>query len=180
MGIYGWNRSGVRGFTLVEVMITMAIIGVMSVVSLGTISGSRGNKDIEANARILMTTIREAQNYALTGKNIRGMCGAKPCVPYSFKVSASGSAYVLEQSSIDAPAVFAGTASTLLNAVTVNSTNGGVVFTVPRGEPSKGTGGAELVGSDVVDFSVSKDGKTSHVCVYPLGRVEEKPIGVAC
>lgn len=140
------------GFTLVEVVITTSIIALVTSASLASMSSFKSRRDVEGNARTVAAAIRQAQNDAVTGKNI-DTCGTVPCVPFRpDQVSLTGGVVLSPSSS--------------------------VAFRVPQGEPV-GSAGAELV-SGAVDMSVSKAGVAAHVCVYPLGRVEERPIGSGC
>lgn len=52
-----------------ELMVVIGIIGIMTAVSLVSLQGSRDKKAVEVAAREVAASIREAQNYALTGKN---------------------------------------------------------------------------------------------------------------
>ncbi|NTW15461.1 MAG: prepilin-type N-terminal cleavage/methylation domain-containing protein [Candidatus Moranbacteria bacterium] len=140
------------GFTLVEVVITTSIIALVTAASLASMSSFKPRRDVEGNARTVAAAIRQAQNDAVTGKNIDA-CGTVLCVPFhSDQVALTGGVSLTSSSE--------------------------VAFRVPQGEPV-GSGGAEIV-SGAVDISVSKAGVTAHVCVYPLGRVEERPIGSGC
>jgi prepilin-type N-terminal cleavage/methylation domain-containing protein len=181
-----WRKQSIHrrrssGFTLVEVIITTAIIGILSSVTIGSMSEVRVRRDLEGNARVIAAALREAQNDAITGKNIRGnTCSGSACVPCGFRFSASGNSFTLSQSnaSMDgtggACSSFAGGISVpLSNGVTVSNTE--VWFGVPRAEP-KSSPGADL-NSGSIDFELSKSSMSAHVCVYPLGRVEERPAG---
>ncbi|NTW29659.1 MAG: type II secretion system protein [Candidatus Moranbacteria bacterium] len=173
-----------RGFTLVEVIITTAIIGIVSAVSIVSMSGLKVKREVEGNARIVAAVIREAQNNAITGKNIRGATctmNSNPaeCAPCGFEISASGNSYIMTQSNADLSgggtcSAYGGGQSVLLtNGVTIS--NQKVRFVVPRAEP-KTSMDADL-DSGSIDFVLSKGAVSIHVCVYPLGRVEERPIG---
>ncbi len=60
-----------------EVMIVVAIMGIMTTIGLVSMSATRNKKNIEIEARRVVASIREAQNYALTGKI--GGSGFIPC-----------------------------------------------------------------------------------------------------
>ncbi len=180
---YGRTRENRPGFTLVEVLITTSIIGLVSAVSLVSLSGFKVRREVEGSARIVAAAIRDAQNNALTGKNIRGTTcisgsDSVPCVPCGFEFSAGGNAYVIHQSNAamdgsgSCSAFGGGTSVPLASGVTISAQS--VAFTVPRAEPKTGTGSDLDSGS--IDFVLSKGGVTAHVCVYPLGRVEERPL----
>ncbi|MEI7749484.1 MAG: prepilin-type N-terminal cleavage/methylation domain-containing protein [Candidatus Moraniibacteriota bacterium] len=168
-----------RGFTLVEVMVVAAMIGIISAISLVSLSDSRVQGDVIAGERTLSAAIREAQAYALTGKNINGMCGTDSCIPCEFRFHANGGAYSITQSNIDSSGS-CGPFSTpvdipFLNGVVASDMT--VIFLVPRAEPLDSFSNELVSGS--MDFSLSKAGKVGHVCLYPLGRIEELPVGVS-
>ena len=57
-----------------EIMVVIAIIGIMSAVALVSLSKGKEQKAVEAAAREVASAIREAQNYALTGKGADSTC----------------------------------------------------------------------------------------------------------
>ena len=59
-----------KGFTLIEVSITAAIIGLMAVVAFVSLQRGKIDKEVNAVAQQVAASIREAQNYALAGKQI--------------------------------------------------------------------------------------------------------------
>ncbi|NTW14301.1 MAG: prepilin-type N-terminal cleavage/methylation domain-containing protein [Candidatus Moranbacteria bacterium] len=164
------NRARVRGFTLLEIMITVTIISVMTAVSLVSLSNLKMKQQVSGDARSLASAIRSAQNFALTGRNILGV-GFIPC---AFKVSASGSSFTLQQSNSTDCVNFQGNAYSLSSGVSFSSAQE-ISFNVPQAEP-RDENGKELGESGaraLVDFTLSKGGNTAHVCVYPLGRIED-------
>jgi prepilin-type N-terminal cleavage/methylation domain-containing protein len=179
----GGCRESRAGFTLVEVIITTSIIGIISAMSIVSMSGFRVKREVEGNARIVAAAIREAQSDAVTGRNIRGTTctlnsNTVACVPCEFQLSASGNTFTLSQSNASLSggscSPFAdGKPVQLSNGVTISSP--GVRFGVPRAEPREASG-ADL-NSGSIDFVLSKGSVSVHVCVYPLGRVEERPVG---
>lgn len=64
-----FNKIG-KGFTLIELMIVVAIVSISAVVMLLSFGNARTKKELETNAREFASVIREAQNYALTGKQV--------------------------------------------------------------------------------------------------------------
>lgn len=84
------GKRSIRAFTLIEMVIVIAIVGIMTsmiIVSLGT---GRTQREVETNAREFASILKEAQNYALTGKQVGSG------VTCSFNVTWSGSAYHLD------------------------------------------------------------------------------------
>lgn len=59
-----------KGLSLIEVMMVVAIIGIMTAISIVSFVNSRRNAVLSGEADVIIAAIREAQNYALTGKNI--------------------------------------------------------------------------------------------------------------
>lgn len=180
------TKRHLSGFTFVELIVAMAILSTLAAVTIASMSGNRTRQEVESATRLVASVVREAQNYALTGKNITATPTARPC---QFRVVGAGASISIEQLNAgdDQCPLIPGTATSgawvsgatypLSNGVTVSA--GGVRFDVPRGEPTNSSG-VELSGvTGPVDFSVSK-GDTAHVCVYPLGRIEEKPVGGSC
>ncbi|HWQ60096.1 MAG TPA: type II secretion system protein [Candidatus Fimivivens sp.] len=173
------RASGTRsGFTLVEMVITTAIIGIVSAISMVSLSAFRVKRDVESSARTFAAAIREAQDFALTGKNISATAGNVPC---EFRARTSGGVYYVEQADAASGGACAsypagGSGTRFLNGVTASATE--VRFRIPRAEPLN-VSGSEL-SSGSIDFVLTKGGVTGHVCVYPLGRVDERPIGSGC
>lgn len=58
-----------NGFTLMELMIAMAIVAIMTVIGIVSIQSGKVKSQLEASAREVSVAIREAQNNALSGKN---------------------------------------------------------------------------------------------------------------
>lgn len=58
----------VSGFTLLEVLVVVAIIGIMTSVAFVSVQRGKIDKEVSAAAEQVASAIREAQNYALSGK----------------------------------------------------------------------------------------------------------------
>ena len=170
------TKKTFSGFTLIEIVVAMAILSIMAAVTITSMSGAKTKSEVDGAARQLAASIREAQNYALTGKNITSTSTNRACQFSVVSTSGSGT-FVLKQASMAGT-----TCGALANAVTYTLQNGvsfsagsEVRFDVPRGEPRDNVGGELTAGN--IDFSFAKNGSTAHVCVYPLGRIEEKGVG---
>jgi prepilin-type N-terminal cleavage/methylation domain-containing protein len=166
-----------RGFTLIEIMVVMAIIGVITAVTIVSFGSGKERKAVEGQARKVAAAIREMQNYALTGKQVGSNV---PCkfgpgsamsgdiiVPlrYSYRTGTSCSAGM--SASTDIP----GMTMSLENGVTFASDSNEFFFTVPRGEL------VDFMGvpiSTTVNIQLSKGSTTYYsVCVYPGGQVKD-------
>ena len=63
-----------KGLSLLEVIIVVAIIGIMSSISIVSFSKAKLRSSVETAAEKAIAVIREAQNYALTGKEVSTLC----------------------------------------------------------------------------------------------------------
>ena len=152
-----------KGFTLVELLIVIAIIGIMSAVSIVSLQNGKTEKEVETAATQVAAAIREAQNNALTGKKNNG---ETPCDYVYFRwISNSNYAISYEEkvsegicSSIKDYSVY-----TLENDVIVSSFDE-ISFSIPFG-------GTDISGTE--DIVLSKDSNIYHVCVTSSGSVTE-------
>jgi prepilin-type N-terminal cleavage/methylation domain-containing protein len=72
-----------KGMTLIEVVVVIAIIGIMAAVSIVSLSKTRNQASVEGEAEKLISVIREAQNYAINGNQTSDKC-------YQYSVSTNG------------------------------------------------------------------------------------------
>ena len=154
-----------KAVTLIELIITVAIIGIMTGVLLVSTSGSRTDKALEAAARKVAATIREAQNYALTGKDAGAGCNT---YTFSYGNGANNDEYGIDNGggcSININ-------YSLDNGVDFNGVSGSFNFSVPHGTCSVALDAPE-------NIALFKSGKTIRVCVYSSGKVIETDIGAA-
>jgi prepilin-type N-terminal cleavage/methylation domain-containing protein len=166
-----------QGFSLMELIIVIAIMGIMMSIGLYSLTGSRSQTQLETEAQKVISVIREAQNNALTGKTPQ--TGTYPCafgvdlapggrggeyvMKYYFKNAITGvcGAYPSYPSSVDIASY------DLLSGVTIDSEI--VVFSVPFGV---------VVSGSQQPISLSKEGVDDfNFCVCSSGKIEEGVCG---
>ncbi len=161
-----YERTRAHGFTLIEVLIVVAIIGIVSAMILVTFSGQRQTRNLERAAREVLATLREAQNYALSGR-----AGA---------ISENNTYYGVQIASATAYSVVASSGTiasyTLKSGVTFSSGATTISFTLPRGDVL--VGGAPLSGS--YRISLAGTGSSRYICVYSTGRIIDNGTTAAC
>ncbi len=178
-----------KGFSLLEMIIIVAIIVIMTMVMFVISFKDRSTKELEAVGREVAAAIREAQNNALTGRQ-RGN-DQLPC-SFAFQITDGGGGYsirgtqrpsddvcpddeeisfynniFLQENLSENDTHIAGTDSN-------GNASSHVIFTVPYGKYyDSGTGATTP--STGTDFVITKDGeeKKFHVCVYSTGLIEE-------
>ncbi|MFC1645011.1 Tfp pilus assembly protein FimT/FimU [Patescibacteria group bacterium] len=143
-----------RGFTLLEVLVVTAIILIMTVSILATLNSNKLDRELESAGDQTYSAIREAQNYALTGKET-----APGCDVYSF--SFSDDRYIISNKESDGTECAFRTVGELKNSVQFAG-SGSIDFSVPHGDVNVET---------VESIGLSKSGKTYNVCVYNVGAV---------
>lgn len=66
----GLPRLGRKGFTLIEAMVSVAILGLLAGIVTTNLTESRRTEELNSAARIVVADIRSAQARALTVKNV--------------------------------------------------------------------------------------------------------------
>ncbi len=155
------NTITQAAFTLIEVLVVLAILSVMSSVMLFDYSTGRVTQELEGTAREVASAFREAQNYALTG--YQGVAGTNPC---RFVVSWGTTSYTTTYWYKDGSG--ACTQSAILGSYTLGSGTafagtGNFYFTLPHAAVSFATASQPVV--------VSKAGTSYVVCTYQSGLI---------
>lgn len=148
----------VAGFTLAELLIVIAIIGITTTVVLSDWSSTRTVQFLDNSAREVEAVVREAQNAALTGMQMSAT--DRPC---GFRVTWGGSDYTITYRYKDAGGTCNQssilTTHTLTNGVVFNS-GSNFEFTLPYGMVSANQ-----------TIVLTKLNSYRAVCVYTSGRI---------
>lgn len=159
-------EKNLRAFTFVEVVVVMAIISIVFGMVIVSLTNSRVKRELETNAREFAGVVRQAQNYALTGKQI--LEGTNPC---QFQVDWNGSGYTLIYHYKDSNG-------------NCNQTSTMAVYPLKNGVTFTGSGSLSFTLPHAVSGSTSlqfiKNGINHTVCISSDGRVSDHPGGAAC
>ncbi|MFZ2187608.1 MAG: prepilin-type N-terminal cleavage/methylation domain-containing protein [Candidatus Moraniibacteriota bacterium] len=131
------QKRNLKGLTLVELVIVISIVGILASIVSISLGDQRTKKELEANAREFASVLKEAQNYALTGKQ------AGSGVTCQFDVVwPTVSAYRIEAQAKSGDTC-TGASTTIadysLKQGVVFSTTSGVSFALPWAESSSAT-----------------------------------------
>jgi prepilin-type N-terminal cleavage/methylation domain-containing protein len=143
-----------KGVSLIELIVVIGIIGIMAAVSIVSLTKARNETAVEGEADKLVAVIREAQNYALTGKS-----ADSECYRYRVSVSTSGK-YSLEnikQSGEGCSLEYDYLLDNGVSCVSISS----VVFNAPHAD----------VSSTGVIFSLIRGGYTCRVSINSVGLI---------
>lgn len=156
------TKNILQAFTLIEILMVIAIIGIVASILFGSLSSGQAVKSVETNAREFVGVVREAQNYALTGKQL--IAGTDPC---GYVVGWSGANYTMTYKYKNA-----GGACSQSSIVTTYQLKGGATFSA-TGSLEFGLPHGVIVGLSSGSRAVifAKGGTTHVACVYFNGRM---------
>lgn len=175
-----------RGFTLIEMVVVLAIIAITSSVVIVSTTTNRSVRETERAVHLLAGSLREAQNYALTGKSTS--VTQENCF-YGLRFISS-TQYALVQYYKTGSGLC--TATTTYNTLVTNTLPSGVsmtgiasyptvlAFLLPRAEVYRGTTGALSSLASAQLIGIQKSGQNRYLCLYPSGRVEERGNTASC
>ena len=182
-----------KGFTFIELMVVIAIIGIMTAVILVSQQDTKNARTVQTAGRNLTATIRELQNNAVTGKQIVDASSTKVICGYGIIVS-GGNSYDLfynyyDKGTPNANCDSVGTtydnsksskyvsASKFGNNVTTG-TSMTVFYSVPYGSVAAADAANAFLPLPK-PITLTFNSKNYLVCIYPSGRIEEPGVGVA-
>lgn len=176
----GFKKKNLHAFTLVEVVVVMAIIGIMTAVVSVSLGDSRTKKELETNARAFVGVVREAQNYALTGKQftVSGVV-QDPCTD-GFRVrwyDGASNTYTLRyryKNTTGSCSGFLVATYILKNGVVFvgGPSFNSIYFTLPHANILNNSGiSLESVSPNYVTVTFTKQSLSHVVCIYADGRI---------
>lgn len=161
------KKSSSRAFSLVELLVVIAVIGVLSSIMLVNLTTNRIEKEVEGAAFQVAIKIREAQTSALTGRQF--IANTVPC---SYRVSWSGSqlttSYVYKDGSGNCTSITTVDAISLIAGMSFTA-SGSVDFTLPF---------AQITSSQVL--TLQKASISQVVCLGSNGLIEPKATASSC
>lgn len=174
-----------KGVTLIELLIVISIIGIMTGISIVSLSGGRIEKELQAEANHLVAIIREAQNNALTGKQPTAgttVCGwglyvstDDPQTNYIMYYNAESDCLAADKYYDFGASPISGNYS-LKNGVKFDPagiTTKDTYFTIPHATPYED--GLDFDGN--LQIQLIKGSRDYYVCVYQGGVVEAEKNG---
>lgn len=156
-----------RAFSLIELLVTVSIIGIISSIVLLNLGDGKTAKDVEGAAFIMSGKIREAQTSALTGK--QHTANTTPCAYRIIWGSTNiTSTYVSKDGSGNCSVLTTISSETLPAGVTFTN-SGAIDFVLPHGRISS---------SQVL--TLQKGVASQNICVQVNGQIEIKTGGSSC
>jgi type II secretory pathway pseudopilin PulG len=159
-----------KGMSLIELVVLIAVIGIMSSISVSSLVNSKRNTELEVASEELVAVLREAQNYALTGKNI-----VPGCSNYRVNLTNASSNFSLRTYTTPGGSVLCPVMNSnyvFKSGVISSSPTGAVNFMAPHGAVTITTG--SVSGTWHV-ITLSKSGNSYYVCLNTAGLIKKSP-----
>lgn len=161
------KNTSCLGFSLIELLVAIAIIGIITSIVLVSSTTGKNRKDVETAALFASSKMREAQTAALTGR--QHVAGTTPC---SYRVAWGNSqitnSYVYKTGGGSCTSTSTISSATLPAGVSFNS-SGSTDFVLPHGT---------IASTQVI--TLQKGSITQVVCLQTNGRIEVKESASSC
>jgi prepilin-type N-terminal cleavage/methylation domain-containing protein len=140
-----------KGTTLIELVMVIAIIGILSAASIVSFVNYRRQSALESASLEMVAVLREAQNYALSGKDIN----ATNCVSYTVTAfnALPSTDYILRN-----PAGCGLLYSYSLKNGTTFSVGGSIVFNIPHGRLNTATNSFRITNGTTNYYNICVNG----------------------
>ncbi|OGZ34103.1 MAG: hypothetical protein A3I88_03230 [Candidatus Portnoybacteria bacterium RIFCSPLOWO2_12_FULL_39_9] len=160
------NLKSIKGFTLIELVVVIAIMALLSGFVLANYRQGQSRYDLETAAQIFIANLRRAQNLAMVGLEQNGAS------PFGYGIyTPDSNSYLIfynqtgdndyQPASIDLEVI------SLPSRVFISPIGRSIFFTPP--DPTTYING-ENSGSQ--SFTLTKDGEIRSVTIYSSGRIE--------
>ncbi len=179
--MHAFSRK-IKGFTLIEMVVVIAIIGITSALIITSLTSTRSTRETERAIHTLAATLREAQNYALTGRSTS--VSQENCF-YAVRLISSSQYALVNYFRSGGNCNSYNTISTLTmpNGTTISGVASFPMifaFSLPRAEVYSATSGALASLGMAQLIGATKGSQTHYLCLYPTGRVEERGTIATC
>jgi type II secretory pathway pseudopilin PulG len=180
-----------KGFTMIELIIIFTIVFIMTAILMSMSYKDRERKELQAVAREVTASIREAQNYSLTGKQT-----GTDTMPCAFQIALNKGSYQINHSTraLDAENCNGATFKSFFANGLVELSNGVTIEEIVAIDPSAPTAKPDIV--NTIEFDVpygkitinndskysgaeivlNKNDKYYHLCLHSTGLIEDKGI----
>lgn len=149
------DKSG-AGFTLAEMIIVIAIIGIFSSLTIINFRGNEKIRDMDNQSRLLLDGIKSMQTSSLSGKVVSGQVP----IAYVFEInkcSSNNCTYILKAKTTTPPDIITDTVSLDKSIVDITGDNLVIEITPPRSDIKFYLDGSLSTASDITISLKHKD-----------------------